>query len=172
MNVGSECVCGVVAAGVAHKPDPAGTSRNGHSQKGQLGASQGRAPPCRPILVGEEIVLADLFPAGCHVSRGTSYKGNGWPSPKLHGGSGEVSVPGERISRQATAGAHTPPAQRPAESVCPQEKPAELLEKIWRAPAWGAQSFEHPTLDFRSGQDRRVMRSNPASGSPLSVACA
>lgn len=50
---------------------------------GQLGASQGRPPPCRPTLVGEEIVLADLFPAGCHVaSRGTSYKGNGFAQPE------------------------------------------------------------------------------------------
>lgn len=41
--------------------------------------------------------------------------------------------------------------------------------EVWRA--WGArvaQLFKHPTLDFDSGLDLRVMKSSPAWGSSLS----
>jgi len=34
---------------------------------------------------------------------------------------------------------------------------------------WVAQLVKHPTLDFSSGHDLRVIRSNPALGSVLSV---
>ena len=35
--------------------------------------------------------------------------------------------------------------------------------------AWVAQSVEHPTLDFGSGLDPRVLGSSPTSGSVLSM---
>ena len=35
--------------------------------------------------------------------------------------------------------------------------------------AWAAQSVEHPTLDFSSGHDPRVVGSSPTSGSVLSM---
>ena len=35
--------------------------------------------------------------------------------------------------------------------------------------AWVAQSVEHPTLDFGSGHDLRLVKSSPMLGSALSV---
>ena len=44
-----------------------------------------------------------------------------------------------------------------------------FLKMISKWGAWVAQSVEHPTLDFGSGHDPRVMRSSPTLGSVLSV---
>ena len=51
--------------------------------------------------------------------------------------------------------------------------PLTFLLAVFRAGnswgTWGAQSVEHPTLDFGSGHDPRVVGLSPASGSALSV---
>ena len=40
--------------------------------------------------------------------------------------------------------------------------------KVYTGSAWVAQLVEHPTLDFSSGHDLRVVGSSPESGSMLS----
>ena len=59
--------------------------------------------------------------------------------------------------------------------VLPPPPPAEavhlttLTSEVEFRSAWGAQSVEHPTLDFSSGHDARVVGSSPVPGSALSV---
>ena len=41
--------------------------------------------------------------------------------------------------------------------------------KFLKGGAWVAKSVKHPTLDFGSGHDIRIMRSSPTSGSALGM---
>jgi len=43
-----------------------------------------------------------------------------------------------------------------------------LFKNQWKMGAWEAQLVEHPTVDFSSGHDLRVLGWSPALGSALS----
>jgi len=54
--------------------------------------------------------------------------------------------------------------------IKPKDSTKKLLEIIREfRGAWVVQLVKHPTLGFSSGDDLRVMRSSPASGSTLSM---
>ena len=44
---------------------------------------------------------------------------------------------------------------------------SQVINEVWGTPGGGAQSVKHPTPDFGSGHDLRVVRSSLTWGSPF-----